>query len=206
MKRLFVVIVALFVAVTTYAWGGFGVTAGLDFNSAKVKDVHMDCETGMNVGLTYLVDLPLGFSLQPSLVYSHKHATVNSAASASLVKSDVIQTVGSFNIPLSLQWGPDLIVARPFVDVTPYVGYSLVNKIKGEIGSFAGSITGENSWEYGLGIGAGINVWRLQAIVRYNWNFGALGNLRDFTSINVDDLKTDNPTYGGISVNVAFFF
>lgn len=198
MKRILLVLASVLVLASFSASAkGFGVTAGMNFNSAKIKDLKMDSQTGWNVGLTYAFNLPLGFSIQPSLVYSQKGALVMDAL------TEVKQTVGSVNLPVSVQWGPDLLVARPFVDVTPYVGYSLFNKAKGEI---LDDIKGGNGFEYGLGVGAGLNVWKIQAIVRYNWNFGVLGSLKDFTGINIKDLNAENPTYGGISVHLAFFF
>jgi hypothetical protein len=198
MKRILMVLASVLVLASFSASAkGFGVTAGMNFNSAKIKDLKMDSQAGWNVGLTYAFNLPLGFSIQPSLVYSQKGALVMDAL------TEVKQTVGSVNLPVSVQWGPDLLVARPFVDVTPYVGYSLFNKAKGEI---LDDIKGGNAFEYGLGVGAGLNVWKIQAIVRYNWNFGVLGSLKDFTGINIKDLNAENPTYGGISVHLAFFF
>jgi hypothetical protein len=198
MKRILLVLASVLVLASFSASAkGFGVTAGMNFNSAKIKDLKMDSQAGWNVGLTYAFNLPLGFSIQPSLVYSQKGALVMDAL------TEVKQTVGSVNLPVSVQWGPDLLVARPFVDVTPYVGYSLFNKAKGEI---LDDIKGGNAFEYGLGVGAGLNVWKIQAIVRYNWNFGVLGSLKDFTGINIKDLNAENPTYGGISVHLAFFF
>jgi hypothetical protein len=197
MKRILLVLASVLVLASFSASAkGFGVTAGMNFNSTKIKDVKMDAQAGWNVGLTYAFNLPLGFSLQPSLVYSQKSALVETV-------TDTKQTVGSINLPVSVQWGPDLLVARPFVDVTPYVGYSLFNKAKGDI---LDDIKGGNGFEYGLGVGAGLSVWKIQAIVRYNWNFGVLGSLKDFTGIQVGNLTPEDQTYGGISVHLAFFF
>lgn len=197
MKRILLVLASVLVLASFSASAkGFGITAGMNFNSTKIKDMKMDAQAGWNVGLTYAFNLPLGFSLQPSLVYSQKSALVETV-------SDTKQTVGSINLPVSVQWGPDLLVARPFVDVTPYVGYSLFNKAKGDI---LDDIKGGNGFEYGLGVGAGLNVWKIQAIVRYNWNFGVLGSLKDFTDIQVGNLTPEDQTYGGISVHLAFFF
>lgn len=197
MKKIFVLAaIAMMAFSVTASAQGFGITAGMNFNSAKIQDVKMNAQAGWNVGVTYGFNLPLGFSIQPSLVYSQKGALLEEV-------TDTKQTVGSINLPVSVQWGPDLLVARPFVDVTPYVGYSLFNKAKGDL---LKDLKGENAFEYGLGIGAGVNVWKLQAIVRYNWNFGVLGSLKDFAGIDVDKLKTESPTYGGISFHLAFFF
>ena len=202
MKKLMTALAAamMLFSVQAYAGGKFGVTGGLNFNTAKIKDVKMDAQAGWNVGLTYNLDLPLGFSLQPALVYTQKGALVGTDAVS------VKQSVGSLNLPVSVQWGPDLLVARPFVDVTPYVGYSLVNKVTADVLGISTGDKGKNSFEYGLGVGAGLDVWKLQVIVRYNWNFGVLGSLKDFTNIQLDDLKSENEKFGGISLHLAFFF
>ena len=202
MKKYLVALAAVMMlfSVQSYAGGKFGVTGGLNFNSAKIKDVRMEAQAGWNAGITYNLDLPLGFSLQPSLVYTHKAALIGTDA------ANVKQTVGSLTLPVSVQWGPDLLIARPFLDITPYVGYSLVNKATAEVLGVSAGDKGKNSFEYGLGVGAGLDVWKLQVIVRYNWNFGVLGSLKDFTNIGLNDLKSDNEKFGGISVHLAFFF
>lgn len=197
MKKIFILAAIAMMAFSVSASAqGFGVTAGMNFNSAKIKDVKMDAQAGWNVGVTYGFNLPLGFSIQPALVYSQKGALLEEV-------TDTKQTVGSINIPVSVQWGPDLLVARPFVDVTPYVGYSLFNKAEGDL---LKDLKGGNGFEYGLGVGAGLNIWKLQAVVRYNWNFGVLGSLKDFTEIDLGDLNPENQNYGGISFHLAFFF
>ena len=87
-----------------------------------------------------------------------------------------------------------------------FFGYSLSNKVKTDLAGIEEVVKGGNGLDYGLGLGAGINVWKLQAIVRYNWNFGVLGNYKDFTGVDLGDIKTDSETFGGITVNLAFFF
>ena len=202
MKKIFMACAAVLMlfSVQASAIGRWGVTGGMNFNSATIKDVKMEAQAGWNLGLTYNLDLPLGLSLQPSLVYSQKGALIGSE------QVNITQTVGSVNLPVSVQWGPDLLIARPFIDVTPYVGYSLVNKADANILTLKEELTGKNAFEYGLGVGAGLDIWKFQAIVRYNWNFGVLGNLKDFTGINVGDLKSEHETFGGVSVHLAYFF
>ena len=212
MKKYFIAIAVALVAfsASVSAQAKFGVTAGMNFNSAKIDDVKMDAKAGWNVGATVQLNLPLGFSLQPSIVYMQKAAgfTTPELSSDFLenLKAEMVQTVGSVVVPVSVQWGPDLLVARPFLDVTPYVGYSLTNKVKSDFAGIEEVVKGGNGLDYGLGLGAGINVWKLQAIVRYNWNFGVLGNYKDFAGVDLGDIKTDSETFGGITVNLAFFF
>ena len=200
-KLILAVIAALFAFSASMSAQGFGVIGGLNFNSAKIKGINVDTNTGWNLGVTYAFDLPLGFSLQPSLVYTQNGVDLNDSGVA------VKQTVGAINLPVSLQWGPDLLVVRPFVDVTPYIGYSLYNKAKLNVADIvSGKFDTKNVFDYGLGVGAGLNVWKLQFILRYNWNFGTMDSLKNFTEIELDDLKLDNNTFGGLSLHLAYFF
>ncbi len=204
MKRIFTIIASALILISAAASAQtkWGVTAGMNFNTAKISDVRLEAKAGWNVGVSCLVDLPLGFSVQPSLVYIQKGADYSVIDALSME-----QKVGSINLPVSVQWGPDLIVARPFLDVTPYLGYSLMNKLEGGLASvIKGETSLKNAFEYGVGVGAGINVWKVQAIVRYNWNFGTLGNLADFRNIEIGDFKVENETFGGVSVSLAYFF
>lgn len=205
MKKILVaaaMLVAGLLAADNASARGFGVTAGLNFNTANVKEVQLDAKAGFSAGFTYLLELPLGLSVQPSLVYTQKTADFSTIGNI-----EAMQKVGSVNLPVSVQWGPDLIIARPFLDVTPYVGYSLSNKLEGGLkGVVEGTTSLENKFEYGVGVGAGLNLWKLQAIVRYNWNFGTLGDFSDFKNLGVGDFKTENETFGGVTVSVAYFF
>ena len=209
MKKLLVVLAAvLLTSAAVFAKGGFGITAGFNTNAAQLQDVSLDSRYGWNAGLTYSINLPLGFSLQPSLLYTQKSGAVAITSLGilnELVSGSVYQSVGSLSVPVSVQWGPNLIVARPFLDVTPYVGYALTNKIKAVDPDIEGVTEGELGLDYGVGLGAGINVWKLQAIVRYNWSFGTMGNFQDFFNIDYAE-AVKNTVYGGISVNVAYFF
>ena len=203
MKRFLLLILAIIAISSVQASAqGFGITGGMNFNSAEIDDIRMDARIGWNAGVTYGVDLPLGFSLQPALVFTQKSANYSAVEGI-----QAVQKVNSLTLPVSVQWGPDLIVARPFLDVTPYVGYSLSNKFEGGVtGLFNGETSLKNAFEYGVGLGAGVNIWRLQAVVRYNWNFGTLGSLSDFKEIELDDFDIDDETFGGVSVSLAYFF
>ncbi len=209
MKRLLVSVIALFLifSVQASAQLKFGVTAGMNFNTSKLTGLDVNSKAGWNAGVTCLLDLPLGFSVQPSLVYNQKGA---------FLAKGISQSMGYLELPVSVQWGPDLIALRPFIDVTPYVGYAVSNKFKADL-SIAeienDTWKGKQRFEYGLGLGAGVNVWKLQVIARYCWNFGALyqgDDIVDWDSIkdhlNKDELSTNSKNYGGINICVAFFF
>lgn len=207
MKKFFLALAlcVMFSCVSAYAGAKWGVTAGLGFNNSKFTEVDVEAKTGWNAGLTFDFDLPLGFSLQPSLVYHQK--------GANLVEG-VSQSMGFVELPVSVQWGPDLLIFRPFLDVTPYVGYALTNDFKADLAGIVsvkdGSWEGKQRLEYGLGLGAGLDVWKFRLIARYNWNFGSLYNVDEWSdiknSINFDDLNAESPNFGGVTVSLSYFF
>ncbi len=201
MKRLLISIAALFLlfSLQASAQAKFGLTAGMNFNTSKFIEHDVDTKTGWHGGITCLVDLPLGFSVQPSVIYSRKVANLT---------RNMSQEMGYVEVPVSVQWGPDLIIMRPFIDFTPYIGYAVTNKFNDESG-----LLPENSWdgkqrlEYGLGLGGGINVWKLQIVARYCWNFGSLYN-SDWEGFkeNLTNLKVEGENFGGVTLGVSFFF
>ena len=171
--------------------------------------------TGFHAGVSYKFRLPLGFAVQPSVLYHMKSSLVEGAI-ADVTTFDY--KMGYVEVPVSLQWGPDLLMFRPFVDVTPFVGYALNNEASGVKlqGEFMSKVQnkweGVNRLEYGLGLGGGIEIWKLQLVCRYNWNFGDLfnadGGTADWNEIwntATDSVKTGK-NFGGVTLSLAFLF
>ena len=185
MKR-FITVIAL--CVMTF-WGsntlmarGFGITGGASFMG--IREANTSMTTGYHAGITYKFDLPFGFAIQPSVLYHVKGSLVE----APIVGQDVYDVLktGYVEVPVSFQWGPDLILFRPFLDVTPFVGYSVANNI---------SWDGFQRMEYGLGAGIGLDLWRFQLIGRYNWNFGPLYSA-----------ARNDYNFGGVTLSLSFMF
>ncbi len=205
MKKILLVIIAAltFFSVQASAQIKWGATVGINFNTKDFAAIDMKARAGWNIGATALIDLPLGFSVQPSLVYSQKGANLADGVSFDM---------GYLQLPVSVQWGPDLLLFRPFLDVTPFVGCAISNVTKMNIASLSTVVKNEweglNKLEYGLGIGAGVNVWKLQLVARYNWNLGSLYDLKGWDDVlsNVTGLKKENANFGGITINVSYFF
>lgn len=169
--------------------GNFGIIGGANFSTMKIKEVSTQTMTQWHAGLAYKMNLPLGFHLQPTLLYNVKGANGTKF-------SDVDLSVGYLELMASVQWGVDLILFRPFLDVSPFIGYgvngwgSLKEMWKG----------GANKFEYGVGLGGGLDVWRFQISARYNWNFGSL--MKD----NLVKESIGNANFSGVTLSLAYFF
>ena len=215
MKKYLVIMLASVMmmagALSSVAQSRYGVIGGRTFSTSKFKEINRASMTQWHAGLTYKLDLPLGFSVQPSLVYHVKGAKLNvpQAGDPGQV-SDFNIRMGFVELPVSLQWGPDLLVFRPFLDVTPYIGYALNNQLSGAgLSSQTNSWTGLNRFEYGLGVGIGLELWRFQVIGRYNWSFGSLADAAEdmqdgFGPYVRQAFSASN--FRGITLSLAFLF
>ena len=113
------------------------------------------------------------------------------------------KTPKTFEVPIQLQWGPDLVAFRPYGFVEPFIGYQVSANGKGEAKSFNDQL---QKTEYGMSLGAGLDIWKIQVSAKYFWNFG---------SVYKSDISKTGSTIGGIldgnnfngfAISAAIFF
>lgn len=168
--------------------GGFLIKAGLsnsnmDLNhdiATVISDVLSESSfknfTNFNVGIGYRTDSWNGFKLQPELLYNVRGTRIDNITNWKM---------SYLELPVNVQWGIDLILLRPFLQVAPYIGYDFQNvtsdTLPGRTLDDHNVTTGANRFEYGLSAGGGIDLLnRIQLSVTYNWNFGAVANLEAY--------------------------
>ncbi len=224
MKK-FLTMVAVLLASATLAHAQFGVIGGINISGTKLdtKNIWNNAKnvTLYHVGVAYQIDMAMGFSVQPSLTYEMKGANLESTTSVAgwtLADLDINTKSGYLELGAALQWGPDLIVARPFVFLQPYLGYQVVARDVSAASALNGAVSTNQSayealnaakskLEYGFGIGAGVEFLKhLQLSVQYFKNLGNLYNDQgDLSSVEWDAVK-DLKSYGGVKVSLGIFF
>ena len=117
MKKILTLIVAL-VATATVAHAQFGIVGGLNFSNAKFENAKQFGEAAKNAtlwhaGVAWKMSLPLGFAIQPELTYQVKGVKIEDVGSATA--KDFKFNNGYIELGAGVQWGPDLIIARPYV-------------------------------------------------------------------------------------------
>ena len=196
MKKLILALSALLLAVSANAQ--LGIVAGVTSTKTNLDEAYKDIAETMNVdqyhaGIVYNLNLPLGLSLQPGVVYNMKGQSLASNIDALGAKQDVtINTkTGYLEIPVRVAWGIDLGLLKPFVFAEPYLGYAINTETTTEIKDAAAAeilnstmgtqLESKNEWdarnrlEYGVGLGAGVRVLKFAALsVKYFWEFGNL--------------------------------
>ena len=201
MKRILLFVTA-FMLLSVQGFSQFGIKGGLNFNSLEdinlkgVKDFDIGNSTGFNVGILYKTKIPLiGLTIQPELIYSQTNSSINTwLEGGSNLNGDL--KLGTLMLPVGLQWGIDLMLFRPFIQAVPYIGYTVNTQNK---------ITNLNwnvdKFKYGVGLGAGLDIWKLQISGRYNWD---LGDVAEFEWKGVDTFKGGKNK--GFELSLAILF
>ena len=193
MKKLFTLFAAVAIAAvlsTDADARRFGIKAGVNVTDLNTENVDAIGTLGYQAGLSWQFDLPLGFAIQPDILY-HVQAT-----KLEDVESQLEQ--GFVKVPVNIQWGIRLAdrKIRVFGQASPYASYAV--KVKGGDGYVA--LDDVNRFTYGAGLGAGIQLGFLQLTAQYNWAFG-----NDLKGKDIDTLF-DKSNSNGCTVSLALMF
>ncbi|HIZ85671.1 MAG TPA: PorT family protein [Candidatus Coprenecus stercoravium] len=196
-----------------------GVRAGLNFtNMSGLNDFgqkdFLKTYTGFNAGLVFNFNLPLGFELNPEILYvqSGQRYGEYRIPGMNQVVLDEPSTFrsGAIRVPINLQWGIGLFkdFIKPYLVVSPYVGAVLFGN--GSILNVDFNTESVNDYlnrfQYGIGLGAGIYIWRFQLSFKWNWDLNPTFKSREYTVLGQTvELKNNNKFNGG-ELSLAFFF
>lgn len=203
MKKLLVIVASLLIAVSAHAQ--LGVVAGITSSKATIDAALSDVQniTQYHVGLTYKIDLGI-IAIQPSLIYNVKGAKIAEFKAVGDISSFDYKN-GYLELPVQIQAGLNLGVARIYAIAEPFIGYAITNSTQSSNGNKIDVKWNEvkNKLEYGVGVGAGIELIKhVQVSARYFWN---LGNVESVAWASVTD-AVSNKAANGIVASVAILF
>ena len=205
MKKFIVIVASLLVAVSAHAQ--FGVVAGITSSSSNLKDAVADVQaqniTQYHVGVTYKLDLGL-IAIQPSILYNMKGTKLNVAE---LSATELDYKTGYVEVPVQLQAGLNLGVARIYGFAEPFVGYAITNQVNSSLAKDPQATWNniKSKLEYGVGLGVGVELIKhVQVSAKYFWNMGSMYG----TSIDFAGIKTTiaEQKASGIAASVAILF
>lgn len=198
MKRLLIVAVALLATLTASA-EGFGIVGGFTSSKMKLSDVTFKNSAGVHAGVAYNLPIGAGFAVQPELVYNVKGYNWEGSTTESLRQQ---AKFGYVELPVQLQWGPDLLLFRPYVLAEPFVGFAvsgnqIIDSKKTKIDW--GNV--KSRFEYGLGVGGGVEFMScVQISLKYYWNFEDASQWSDIQ----DKVKARG--FSGLLLTAGIFF
>jgi hypothetical protein len=199
MKKLIVFAAALLVSATAFA-EGFGIVGGYTSSSMKMQEMTFKSSAGVHAGFAYNVPLGIGFSLQPELIYNVKGYNWQGDKDAAALQEKA--KFGYVEVPVQLQWGPDLLLLRPYVLAEPFVGFAVTGKKILTAGETKVNWDNFKSrLEDGGGVGAGIEIYnRVQVSFKYYWNFEDAKQWSDITD------KVKGKGFSGLLFTAGIFF
>ncbi len=221
MKKLLFAAIAIFFAVNANAQ--FGVVAGVTSTETNYKDAIAKANdiNQFHVGLTVKVPLPLGFAVQPGIIYNMKGSSIESIGTDETKVFSVDAKTGFLEVPVQVQWGINFAgVVRPYFFVEPYVGYAITNEESFKVSDFTGDKRKDN-WdnvksrlEYGFGLGVGVELIKhLQVSVRYFWDMGELYDNNGSAAwdkindtINAGAKTAEEQKCSGVMASIAILF
>lgn len=198
----------------------FGVMASYTSTSSTVTDAFKaKSVSNYHAGVVLRLPSLLGLSIQPALLYNVKATEIDGKLGDGKVDlTDLKAQVGYLEIPVQIQYGLNFILARPYIFAEPFVGYGIHSKVKGfnpkgeKESTTSWDLGNIKRWEYGLGLGAGVEVWRFQLSAKYFWNFGSLckDGKKDKIPDNIKDAVgtafRGGKNFNGVNVSLAYFF
>ena len=204
MKKIILAIVmtAYFVSQIN-AQVNFGIKGGLNFDKFKIdykdpkgsaaEQFKLANASGWQAGALLQIKIPIiGIGIQPELLYTVKKANLDGKTNS----------INYFEVPVNFQWGPDLLIVRPFVMFGPYFGYAV--SLKGNKFDKLKKEQIEN-FDWGIGVGAGLDIWKFQLGARYSWGMkDVVGDVTDVDDLGLENLKQiKNRT---LSLSLAYKF
>lgn len=203
-------------AYTAQAQLKFGVKGSFNYTSLNVNSSFQELmhgHSGFNAGVALHIGLPLGLALQPEILYNQSGSEISGIEipGTGLVTGNSSLNVGSIDVPVGIQWGIKIGPIRPYLQAVPYLSIPVAHTLK--VDGNKVSINSDDIWSkvnYGIGLGAGIDIWKLQISCRYKWDMGNVVNLENKSAGDIADSVLekvkDKSKMSGVELSVAFFF
>lgn len=226
MKKFFAVIAVAFASVVV-ANAQIGIVAGVTSSTAKIDKENIENNMSgidqYHVGVALKLPLPLGFAIQPELLYQIKGADLKETydklgAGAEIETSSWNTKSGFAELGIGIQWGLDLVAFRPFVFAKPFVGYMINGE--GEYNGAADVLKegtdkyledAKNKLEYGFSVGAGLELLEhFQLSFEFFNNLGQMFDEGQFNKDKATEAVVNNykdlENYSGFKVTLGFLF
>jgi hypothetical protein len=170
-KVLAVIAVAILTVGSAQAQFKFGARAGVNLTTftGDVEDAKF--KPGFQVGVVGDYSVSEVFAIQPGLVYAQQGCSTEESGAKFTANLNYIQ------LPVNAQYKLDLGGTKLLLQAGPYLGFGLGGKTKGKEDGVSVSMdikmgSGDDAllkaFDFGVGVGAGLQFGNIQAALGYN--------------------------------------
>ncbi len=155
----------------------YGFVVGENMSTIKnKKGDSQDIMTGMLGGIVVQMVWPKGFIVQPEILYSKKGTM--------FMDTEIKYDIDYVEVPIQFMYRLQITEVKPFVFIAPYGAYALKLTAQSDLVSDETYADQINQWDYGIGAGAGFDVWKIQLSFKYSWGFAKIITNDKFTVRN----------------------
>jgi hypothetical protein len=206
-KSIFLLVLVFTVAEFSNAQIRFGIKAGANMTSFSTKENIVEQVKGAtNYQFGILFNAKMGMlSLQPEVLYSVKGSELTDAAFSEYTGNTVKFNSQNIEVPVNLQLGINLgKKLRAYVQAGPYFSYMTggTTDTGEDFNDFVENFN-LNRVDYGVGFGAGVELFGLQVAARYDLGFNPIG-------MTLEEMSAQNPFSDlrnrSINLSVALLF
>ncbi len=195
MKKLLFIIALIGIVSSTSAQDRFSLGLKAGFNSTKIKisdftskdnleDIKNNAKSGFLFGAYGKLRLLGGLSFQPELYYAKKTSEMKANYNNTWETSD--NTFHTWDVPLLANLKlVDLSLIKLYGVAGPVA--SFISKTKTD---FPDELEGFKNTNWTFQAGAGVEIWRLTADVRYEWGLSDISDLADYNIGQRTDILT----------------
>ncbi len=195
MKKLLFIIALIGIVSSTSAQDRFSLGLKAGFNSTKIKisdftskdnleDIKNNAKSGFLFGAYGKLRLLGGLSFQPELYYAKKTSEMKANYNNTWETSD--NTFHTWDVPLLANLKlVDLSLIKLYGVAGPVA--SFISKTKTD---FPDELDGFKNTNWTFQAGAGVEIWRLTADVRYEWGLSDISDLADYNIGQRTDILT----------------
>ena len=175
MKKLILVVVAMLCLLSqTDAQVRFGLKVGVDFDDfAHVKQLHSN-NVGWQAGPMLQLMLPVvGMGAQAEALITQKRVDILTPGGG---LSNSRHSMWYLQVPVHFRYELNLILLRPFFTAGPQFRWAIDKS-----GEYKSDF---NDFDWGIGLGGGIEILKFQVGLRYTWGIkdsGAMGDINPNT-------------------------
>ncbi len=142
----------------------YGLKIGENIATIKSqKGASQDVLTGLTGGAVLQIVWPKGFAIQPEMLYSRKGCIFSG--------SGVRYDIDYLEVPVGFMYRLHFAEVKPFAFVAPYGAYAFRFVENGDNVADDTYSSQIGKWDYGIGAGAGFDVWKIQLSFKYSWGF-----------------------------------
>jgi len=142
----------------------YGVVIGQNVATITSKrSDSQDVMTGLMAGLAAQVIWPKGFVFQPEVLYSQKGCMFSG--------SGLTYGIDYLEVPVKAMYRLHMSHVQPFVFAAPYGAYAFKLTENGNITTDDMYSSQIRRLDYGIGVGGGFDVWKIQIAFKYSWGF-----------------------------------